>query len=1312
MKVSFLLIISLFSTMTVMAQRSWWVKMIGSSLFILLISPMLANANDGDTFSEETVEGVLLKYTIISESEKTCMVGEKYNPAFPTVRVRRDLAEEVCQASGDITIPEEVKGYRVIRIEAYAFNQAAITTVVIPNSVESIGMVAFYSCTELKSVRLSEQLTRIEASAFFGCESLASIIIPEGVVYIGDYAFANCKQLKEITIPSSVEYYGENLFWNTGFTSLPKLPDNLTTIPNGMFYQCTQLASIEIPKNITTIGECAFGRCPISEIEIPASVTHIGVAAFANCPNLTNMTIPDNVTDIGFNAFKGCLNLKTVTLPNNISSLSKGIFSECSSLESIIIPSGVKSIGKGAFEGCSSLRSINIPDGIEEIAPRLFYNCSSLTQLIIPKSIVSIKNEDEEGNHWTFVYGCNSLTSIIVDKDNPVFDSRDNCNAIIETASNTLVAGCSATKIPESITSIGSYTFAGLESLTTIALPQSLKRIEGGTFNWSGLQEIDIPENVTFIGSYSICNCKQLKTVRSFINEPYEISEHAFYGSTSAATLYVPKGTVDKYKATKGWTNFNEIVEMTAQDDYHPLVEEGKHWTYDNFMPLRPAEYDHYYYYDLKGDTLIAGKQCLKIYSENKDNNNAIRYEGALYEENKKVYCFFPNKEAAVLLYDFDCAVGDVIQVSVGQLLVKDIQTEDNDGITIKRYILQTTSNEEVFSWIEGVGASKDFFNMLPLDGNYNSLSACELNGEKLYKPVEQELTEEGYHKMAIEGKCWNYIHYYVDEDGEHYEPYSYVVRGDTIIRRITYKKLYYQDEKTERLVCLLLERGRTVYKNIDLGNNSYDSPILKTLFEFDREDFGRVFTWKADMKAGNTNWMVYGVDTIEVKGQQFRRYTCLQKYSEEGEELTTIDYGGEGVWQDIWVEGVGSATSGIEDQIPFHEPYVRTPGEYTAFVSCYEDGKCIFTKEDFYKESAGAETAQAYRPFIEDGKVWKVGTIPSSPESPVQVVDYYYFDGDTIIDGKACKQMMRQRYVSSDSPDYSALTQTPSLSKVGAWYEEDKKVYCYDELKQSMVLKYDFSLEANDTLQFLNVDGSSFIIGPRQTGGLEGFKGVYRDIMMCQDEGPNIHSTFWLEGVGGVDGLKANAFDPTLVNLGPFLMSCVVGDEVIYLNDDYEDGATPVAAEARKRIDFTHTIKIRPKSRMLREARQSLYGEYNDQQLGVNLVPLDDAYLVRIADETGRAVYEKAINAGSIVGLSIDISDYAKGHYTVTVENSLESFIGEFETQTTGISNALRPMKDEGIRNNHIYDLQGRRLTQKPTKGVYIQDGKKVIVK
>ena len=151
------------------------------------------------------------------------------------------------------------------------------------------------------------------------------------------------------------------------------------------------------------------------------------------------------------------------------------------------------------------------------------------------------------------------------------------------------------------------------------------------------------------------------------------------------------------------------------------------------------------------------------------------------------------------------------------------------------------------------------------------------------------------------------------------------------------------------------------------------------------------------------------------------------------------------------------------------------------------------------------------YRPFVEEGKVWKVGTIPTALDSPVQVVDYYYFDGDTIIGGKTCKQMMCQRYV---SPNYSNeyWTPRPSLTKVGAWYEEDKKVYSFDERQQTMTLKYDFSLEANDTLHFLNEDGfPPFIIGPKQTGGIEGFKGVYREIMIGQD----MHNTIWLEGVG-----------------------------------------------------------------------------------------------------------------------------------------------------------------------------------------------------
>lgn len=370
----------------------------------------------------------------------------------------------------------------------------------------------------------------------------------------------------------------------------------------------------------------------------------------------------------------------------------------------------------------------------------------------------------------------------------------------------------------------------------------------------------------------------------------------------------------------------------------------------------------------------------------------------------------------------------------------------------------------------------------------------------------------------------------------------------------------------------------------------------------------------------------------------------------------------------------------------------------------------------------------KTYRPFVEDDKVWKVGHVNSG--NPVQWVEYYYFDGDTIIGGKTCKQMMRQRYVGPDIPDYDYISQQPSLTYVGAWYEENQIVYTYDTRNNQFKMMYDFSVEANDTLQ---INDQSYVIGPRQMGGTKGFKGVYRDVMMCKEEGRTVWSTPWLEGVGGIYGMTTNVIDTELADPAWFLMSCTVGDEVIYFRDGVEDGATP--AEARKqRFDFTHTIKIKPKSRSKQEesdacissserdaARQkvksrsrqesdieSIYGEYNDVQLGIHLDPLDDAYLVHIADETGKVVYEKTINAGNIVALNIDISSYAKGQYNVIVENSSESFTGEFGVQTVGIEK-VRSNKPE-VRG-YIYNLHGQRLNTLQ-KGLNIVNGRKVYVK
>ena len=341
------------------------------------------------------------------------------------------------------------------------------------------------------------------------------------------------------------------------------------------------------------------------------------------------------------------------------------------------------------------------------------------------------------------------------------------------------------------------------------------------------------------------------------------------------------------------------------------------------------------------------------------------------------------------------------------------------------------------------------------------------------------------------------------------------------------------------------------------------------------------------------------------------------------------------------------------------------------------------------------------YRPFVEEGKVWQVG---DHSGNPVQRVEYYYFEGDTIIDGKTCKQMMCQRYVAPDHPDYAIISQLPSLSYVGAWYEEDKKVYFCDAEDNQFKLMYDFSINANDTL-WVNNNYPPYIVGPRQTGGINGFKGVYRDVMRS-GEGENSYNTTWLEGVGNIDGPIYSVYYGKELHV-LFLMACAVGDELIYFNDEYEDGATPAGAR-KQRFDFTHTIKEKPKTRMRGEEEQSLYGEYNEHQLNINLNPINDAYMVSITDESGKAVYEKAINAGSIVGLNIDISKYPEGNYTVTVENSNESFTGEFKAQLSGIEE-VRCKKIEA--KGYIYNLQGQRL-RSLQKGLNIVNGQKVFVK
>ena len=174
-----------------------------------------------------------------------------------------------------------------------------------------------------------------------------------------------------------------------------------------------------------------------------------------------------------------------------------------------------------------------------------------------------------------------------------------------------------------------------------------------------------------------------------------------------------------------------------AQENDLPLVEQGKKWTYHHAN----NEYVWDYYYTLEGDTVVAGKNCLKMYSDNKNDKGEICYEGALFEEGKKVYCFYPERDEASLLYDFDCKVGDTLKIGDVDLITLSIDTVVGIICKGERYDFQAQQYDEdmgepfvmgTLSLVKGVGAALDFFYMMPLAGNYNSLVACEVNGEVL----------------------------------------------------------------------------------------------------------------------------------------------------------------------------------------------------------------------------------------------------------------------------------------------------------------------------------------------------------------------------------------------------------------------------------------------------------------------------------------------------------------------------------------------------------------------------------------------------
>ena len=301
----------------------------------------------------------------------------------------------------------------------------------------------------------------------------------------------------------------------------------VTSIVNSAFQGCMAINSVKIPESVSIIGESAFRNCiNLTSISLPNSIYSISDYLLYGCTGLTTVTIPNSVTSIGNEAFSGCTGLTSVTIPNSVTSIGNAVFYNCMELKSIVFPEGLTKISDRICFGCGKLESVTIPDKVTAIGYDAF-SCTGLKSIIIPNSVETISNSLSHNYYLKDVFiGSNvkdiyrgsfeqtELKKIQVSEDNPYFDSRDSCNAIVETATNTIIKGAGIPNFPKSVTKIGGEAYMENQDIIDLEIPEWIDSIGWGAFQvCQQMKSLTIKGNIAEIPYFAFSKDVRLHTL-------------------------------------------------------------------------------------------------------------------------------------------------------------------------------------------------------------------------------------------------------------------------------------------------------------------------------------------------------------------------------------------------------------------------------------------------------------------------------------------------------------------------------------------------------------------------------------------------------------------------------------------------------------------------------------------------------------------------------------------------------------------------------------------------------------------------------